>query len=840
MKEFYLKLSIFKSIFFVIVFITILLFSCSPTKYVPKEEFFLQNYEVKTDNKSVLDFGLDSYVKQKPNKKIFGFYPYARIYNLIDPVKEEKRESGRQPKEEKLNRRRLSKGKEPKEKFYWSRWIRKIGEEPVLYNAVQTRKTSSQLVVLLKSKGYYLAQAFDSVAYKEKRAFVTYTIKSGNPYKIREFKDSITDKEIKSIISPHLKKSKITKGEILESSLLDDERNKITEILLNKGYYKFSKEYIYFSIDTFIGNYQADILLTIKNPTEVLPDGEVEETNHSKYAFDNLTIYPDYLPSNIISKEKRITLYDTIKYDNKISFLIENKNKYSQSVLTRGLRINSDSLYKLNLVKSSFKYYSSLANFRLINIDFTESERFTDTASYQIRYLDTHIKLTPSTPQSFTVELEGNTTSGKYGMASNFYYQNLNIFGGAEILNVKFKVELNNQDATISNSDNYFSETEYGITASLHFPNLISPFNTRDLYLRVFPKTSFSIGYNFRNNINYRKNIFSTTFGYDWRTKNLTHQFDLLEFNSVNLTNISLEYLSDLVNTNQFKEKYDHVIIGSSYSLTYNNQDIKKKRDFIYLRSKLEIAGNILTQLNKSTNADKLGAGEYFRSVYYSLDTNISPVLKEESVNAQVEELNSTRPGFYTLNSIPYAQFAKVELDFRYYQILNSNNQIVYRINPGLIIPYGNSYYSPQEKQFFLGGASSMRAWQSRTLGPGTFKDSLQVYQYGDIKLEMNLEYRFHMFWMIEGAVFADVGNIWTIDNYDDNENKKFSFSDFYKELAFGTGVGLRIDLSFFIFRFDFGFKMYDPVIEDKSKWLGTDAFEWSNTTFNFGIGYPF
>jgi len=820
--------------FIIVIFILGFLFSCSPTKYIPKGEHLLHSYETKTDDKTVANFEFYAYVKQKPNKKIFGLPLYARIYNTINPEKEAKREKRRKVKEDKMNMRRLKKGKEPREKIALSRTVLKIGEKPVIYDENQSRKTSKQLELFLKNKGYYLAKVKDSVAFNDKKAKVTYKINPGKPYTIRNYKDSITDTEVSSIVSNYLKKSKIKKGKVLESELLTQERTKITELLYNQGYYQFSKEYIYFSIDTFIGNNQADILLSIKNPKEQLPDGEMEETTHVKFLFDALSILPDYEPSNILSEKKKIIIHDTIKTDKKISFLIANKNKYTQSVLKRGLRIETDSLYRASKVKSSFEYYSSLSNFKLINISFTESAKYNDTLNYPHRYLDTQIKLTPSIMQSFTVELEGNTTNGRYGMASNLLYQHLNIFGGAQILNVKLKAELSNKEAIAEESNNYFSETEYGVTASIYFPNLLAPFNTKELYLKVFPKTNVSLGYNFRENSNYKKNVFITTFGYSWKTKNMTHQFNLIEFNSVKLTNISSSYLSELFQTNQFQEKYDHVILGSSYSFTYSNQDIKKQANFMFFKTKIELAGKILNTINKSTKADKLSAGEYFRRVYELIYET------EQEIDNSIDSLNNIRPGFYTLNNIPYAQFSKIEIDFRYYQILDSKNEIVYRINPGVIIPFGNSYYSPQEKQFFLGGASSMRAWQARTLGPGSNSDAEQLYQYGDIKLEMNLEYRFHLFWMVEGALFTDVGNIWSLDVYDNTENKDFSFKDFYKDLAVGTGFGVRADLDFFIFRFDFGFKMHDPAIVNGSKWIGLKAFTYKNMAFNFGIGYPF
>jgi outer membrane protein insertion porin family len=199
---------------------------------------------------------------------------------------------------------------------------------------------------------------------------------------------------------------------------------------------------------------------------------------------------------------------------------LQKKNKYTKAVLTRGVTIETDSIYRTSKAKGSFSYYNSLSNFRLINFDFREKENnnaFGDTGR---NYLYPHIKLTPQTPQSFTVELEGNTTSGKYGAGSSLLYRHLNVFGGAELLDLKFNVELNNQEqGTTTDSSRIFSDTEFGVNASIRFPNLLMPFSSRSFYLKYYPKTAFSLGYNFRYNSNYRRSIFSSSFGYDWRAK---------------------------------------------------------------------------------------------------------------------------------------------------------------------------------------------------------------------------------------------------------------------------------------------------------------------------------
>jgi len=838
-----------KTTVYILFFLSALfLFSCSPTKYIPENEHLLKEYKIDSENKEVLGFNIDDFVKQKPNKKIAGVYIYARVYNLVDPVKEAKREEKRIPKEEAMNRERLAKGKDPKEKSHFTRWLQKIGEEPVLYSAPQSRNSSRQIETLLNNKGYFLVEVTDSVKLIGKKASVSYYIKPGKPYKVKNFKDSINDNNIRNIVHSYLKEKPVK----LDVNIVGDDfsklRNSITKLLLNNGYFKFSKEYIFFEIDTLGGNYEANITMTIKDPVSVDPGGNTIEISHEQYKLDKFFIYPDYEPKDIIKKTNNtaITL-DTIPVLDNVYFIINKKNKYRKSVLTQGLIIKHDSLYEEDEIQSTFKYFGSLANFRLINIDFDENIIFSDSSGHKLNKLDTHIKLTPSTPQSFTIEMEGNTTSGKYGMGTNFNYQHLNIFGGAEILNIQFKVELNNQDPGIVVQDSYFNETEYGVNTSIQFPKLISPFKTDKLYQKNFPKTRFSLGYNFRYNSNYRRNIFSTTFGYNWKSSELySHEMNPLEFNLVKLKDMSPSYTRDLIVTNQFNEKYDHVILGSYYSLTLNTQDIKKNRDFMYFKLITEFAGNLLFLTHSLIKPEKLGAGDYQRDVFQIMANNIDSLNQDQAdelVDKVVEELNDSLPGFYTILGLPYAQFFKTEIDFRYYNILNSKNELVYRINPGVIFPYGNSYYAPQEKQFFLGGASSMRAWQARTLGPGSYRlesDTIQIYQYGDIKLEMNVEYRFKLFWMLEGALFLDAGNIWSLNKYETDSRKTFSFNRFYKEIALGTGVGFRFDFSFFVIRFDFGLKLHNPALAEGERWLNVSKFQDRDWTFNFGIGYPF
>ncbi len=822
--------------FFVILMLLVTA-SCSPTKYLAKDEHLLKKYEIKADDKTVLDFSLETYVKQKPNKRLFNIPLYARIYNMVDPKKEAVREKKRQKKEEIINRRRQMKGKDPRRKIAISRWLLSIGEKPAVYKQVLTDKSSEQITKLLKNRGFFEAQTSNSVKFKEKYAEVEYNIKAGKPHLIRNYTDSIEDPEVAKLLQNYWKnESKIKKNERVDVALFEAERDAINQKMLNNGYYRFAKGYIFFQIDTFVGNYQADVKILIKSPVEVDDTGAVtKKLPHKKYYLNNLTIYPDNEPKAIFDDTNQKTIiYDTIPYKKGISFCVAKKNKFTKAVLTRGLTLEKDSLYRAKNAKSSFAYYSSLSNFRLINFEFREPKLIENNYDKTINYLYPHIKLSPSISQSFTVELEGNITSGRFGAASNFLYRNTNIFGGAEILDVKFTVELNNQEEASAIQKSYFSDTEYGVNTSIMFPKLITPFNSRKFYLKYFPKTSFSLGYNYRNNSSYQRILFSSSYGYNWKSSSkISHQLNILEYSSVKLKNLNLKYLIQLDKTGQFDEKYDHLILGSSYSIRYNSQKVNKLQDFHFIMFKVEFAGNLINLINRSIKSPKIGYGDYLTDI-------IRLISEDEEEYEEIKKITNEEGGFYSLFRLPYAQYFKTEVDFRYYHIINRKNELVYRVNPGVIVPYGNSVYSPQEKRFFLGGASSMRAWQARRLGPGSYKDTTLIYQYGDVKLEMNLEYRFNMFWMFDGALFLDAGNIWSLSKNEPHENKKFNFNKLYKEIALGTGLGIRMDLDFFVIRFDFGFKLYNPTLNEADRWLGLNALKWSEMTFNFGIGYPF
>ena len=242
--------------------------------------------------------------------------------------------------------------------------------------------------------------------------------------------------------------------------------------------------------------------------------------------------------------------------------------------------------------------------------------------------------------------------------------------------------------------------------------------------------------------------------------------------------------------------------------MTFSNQNSKKPTNYLFVRFFTESSGNLLNLYNSTFNPNE----------------------KET----------------YTIFGEQYSQYLKGDIDFRFYNILNKSNNVVYRLYGGVGVPYGNAEVLPYEKQYFSGGANGLRAWQVRSLGPGSYfnPDDIRIYQTADMKLEANFEYRFKLIWVIEGAFFADAGNIWSINKLEDREGAKFNINTFYKEIAVDGGLGMRLDFSFFILRLDYGVKLRDPKEESGTGWViaskNYNIFSPNNGMFNFSIGYPF
>jgi len=766
-----------------IILATILISSCSPVKYVPEGEYLLDRYRVKVREGNVKKDEINKYVRQKPNKRILGIRFHLWLYNLSNKNKE--------------------KG--------LSEWLRTIGEEPVIYDNFLTQKSVEQLKSYLDNKGYYNSKVRDTVQLKRKRARVLYKVKVNDPFKIETIHYSSNDSLLAPVFLPDTVNSLIESGDNFDLDLLQDERQRVEVYLKNKGYYNFSKDYITFKADSSSKQRVVDLEMNIQKVKKRGPNDSIITTNHKKYKINKVFVF-----TNFDQKEElalRNDYYNDLDttYINGVYFISKGQDKLKKRVVLQSNFIEKGDCYSLNNANKTYKHLTSLRLFKIINIKFRAVDSLAND-SLNLGYLNCRINLTPYYLQSYTVELQGTNSYGNIGVGGSFNYQHRSLFGGAEITDFRIHgaVEaIGEQTSIVGNS----YTTELGSNVTISIPKFILPiFKAEKFSKKYSPKTQISVGYNFQDRISYRRSIANMSYGYIWDgNRYLRHSVKLLELNAVNLPGsyISERFKNWIDSTTYLKSSYEnHVVSVTNYSLIFNNQDIKKRRDFFFFKLNAGISGNILSAVSSLIDAD------------------------------------TTDNGSYTILGIPFSQYAKFDLDLRYYDRISGSNTIAYRIFGGVGIPYGNSESLPFEKLYFSGGANSLRAWNVRDLGPGSYSGENSTRfpnQTGDIKLEANVEYRFKMFWLMEGAFFLDIGNVWYLKS-DQFEGGLFHKDRFYKEFAVGSGFGTRFDFSFFIFRLDLGVKLRDPSLPDNERWIvGNRPLNWQDDfTVNIGIGYPF
>ncbi len=761
------------------ILLLFMLYSCRTTKYVPEERYLLEDYKIEEDVRNLDKRNINNLVRPQPNKKILGMKFHLGMYSL---------------------------SKQEKEKGI-SKWLRQIGEPPVLYDEFQIKKTQEQIELYLANMGYYNAEVSDTVIFKKKKATVHLDIKSNEPYRIRRVNYEFEDTTLRPLVLKDTVNSLLKRGKVLAIQILQDERGRIEAFLRNQGYYDFSKEDVFYRVDSSLSNWQADLYLRIRENTRNLEDGRIVREPHRKFRIRRVIMITDYSPREALEDiETYQASLDSFMVGN-IIFKYHDELDIKPGILAQSNYIFPGEYYNLSDVRQTHQHLTSLRVFRLVNLEF--SEHFNDGPELQEEYeLDCIIQLTPFVFQSFSAELEGTNSSGNLGVAGNLNYQHRNFFNGAENFSYSIKGAL--ETLKESYGDRYGNMIEFGTEARLQFPKFLLPLKTEQFIKKYSPKTRISLSYNYQRRPDYTRSIVNTSFGYNWQqNKKITHMVNPIEVNFVKLpySTPSFEARRDSIQY-LFYSYQDHLVTVTNYSFIFSNQDINKpNQNFIYLRINAESAGNILAAYSNLTDRPKVD-------------------------------------NTFRLFDIEFSQYLKADIDLRYYRIINSYNSVVYRIFTGIGYPYGNSRTLPFEKQFFSGGANGIRAWQVRNLGPGSYREPERTgypNQTGDVKLEANLEYRFKLFWVLEGALFADAGNIWSMNSFDEREGAFFEPENFYKDIAVGTGFGTRFDFSFFVFRLDLGMKVRDPAYQGDSKWIiGQRPLTWDDFTMHLAIGYPF
>ena len=684
-----------------------------------------------------------------------------------------------------------------------------LGRVPVIVDTTMIETSIRAMNIYLKSQGYYYSEISYTVTntkFLKERKIVTYFIKLNNQFKYAKLNVNCPDKKIYKLVQASLDDSYIKMGKSLKRENLIEEQNRILNLLRNNGYYTFAKEYIDFNVDT---NYSSDyvaIEINIKNQDDLKP--------FKIYKVRNLVI-------NVEPSEKLLgATHDTITTNN--FKYIPNGSKINPSIIAKMNFLMRGELFQQNNLSKTYSRLNDLQLFKLVTITPTILENDSDNAidfSINLKQNDKYdIIVEPQAITSDQANLVNISSSRNYGLAAVIQFTDRNIFHNGEILQLRFRTSFEAQRGENINPKPFFNSSEQSFSASITIPQLLFLNKIDRKINNANTKTIVNSSIIYEKNVQYERRVFTLGSSYQINRKLISYYVAFPEFSFVrtHFTNSELEEKSktDIFLQNVFANNL--IVNDIRLGFTYNSQPISKGKNYIFLRwDVLELAGNLVSAFN------------------FLLD---EPKVTDTTRNIKNQ---------YELFGLNYFQYVKTYADFRFNHWLDMNNTMVYRVALGYALPYGNSPdYIPFEKRFFTGGANSLRAFRPRSIGPGVYSTTSQIDKSGDIKIEMNMEYRFNIYkHFFEGAVFTDAGNIWSAKQ-DSRLGADFDIQNFYNEMALGSGLGIRLNLGIFIFRLDGAVPLHDPSQEFGKRWVINSAKDfdwyWDNSIFNFGIGYPF
>lgn len=826
----------------VFLFVFIGITSCNVNKHLKENEYLVEKNVIKSNGTSIDNSELDAFIRQKPNRKILKLVRFNLwLYNQVDQQKlliyKEKRNARydrinqkRTNKARIKNEKRTRKGKpekiprlKNKEKPTFRESILEAGEPPVILDSNLTKISSNQIQKFAFSNGYFNSVVKDSTTFdkKRKRAKVFYKITKSTPYYIKEISYKIDDPLIEYFIFNDTSSCLIKRGNLYNEDKFQAERERISENQLNNGFYYFAPEYVHYIVDTNLANKAIHLTIEIQKFAEAFSstNDSLVYKNHPRFNIQNVYIIPEVI-ENFRGKASDVYLKDTISY-NDLTILHNKPLSFRKKDLTRGISIAPGQLYQQNLAEETYKELTSLKVFKTVFLQFLKNPYYADK-------LDCYIVCQPIVKQAITIQAEGTNTSGNLGVAGSLVFQNKNAFKGAELFELKLNGSLTAQKATSENQNQTtsnlsdiqkaFNTFQFGPELNIYFPKPLFPF-TLFYYKKdgnekryfVQPKTVVNISLNYQSSQLFQRTISNISYGFRFNNAKGLFNYEVipLEVYSVN-AKLSDTYKETLNSTNDYfllNSFADHLTTLSKISAIYNNVNIQKKRNSMYLKMAISSSGNILRGLYKATNqpTDSLGR--------------------------------------YNLLNTPFSQFVKLDVDYRFYFKIRKLGKLVYRFAGGVAKPLANLSVLPYEQSFFAGGPNGIRAWRARTLGPGSYdpsNSSARFDKIGDIQLESNLEYRFHIFKSFYGAWFVDAGNVWSLNVNPIKPNGNFETDRFYKEIAVGSGFGLRYDFSFFVVRFDAAIRIHDPQYAEGNRWTFDKQPIRKTSILNFGIGYPF
>ena len=778
--------------------------ACNVTRNLPEGSYLLSRVVVEGDEETpraerITDErdDLQKHVRQTPNKRFLGVDFYVWIYEHANPEKDN----------------------------WWNNFKRKIGEEPVLLNMDLTQRSIENLETYMRTKGYFSSTVTCDVdtTRRKRRAELTYHLKQREAMRIESLDYEFRDTSLRSVILADTANRIIRCGDVLDITQLDEERNRIASYLNNRGYFDFTVNNITYEVDTIGLQDRAKVWMTI---SPVLLDyderGRPKYEDHSIYRINKINVYPTYDPMlRSTSGFKQGATIDTVSYGGlNIIRDVNASPRLRDVVLRRMVPMQPNSIYSSREVQATYNELMSLGLFRSTKVSFSRSpmednevtfigdqtggtDQFVDIKE---RYLDCNIYCTPALKQSMKVEVEASSTSSFYGLSATLGYTNNNVFRGAEAFDIAARFGF---EFMYARDVAKRSAQELNVTAGLSFPRFLTPFHISYGDRVTQPRTRLELAFDFQNRPYYRRNISTARWAYSWRRgERSSFVVRPIDINWIDVKSVDQQFLEDIDNQYLRTSFESQLNAGLTASYVYNTQRNNLDRTSTLLRANLETSGNLL-----------------------------------QGVEALFSE-HAEGKDYYEIFGIRYSQYVRADVNLSHTEDLGHKMALAGRLFAGVGYTYGNSKGRsiPFDRMFYCGGANSMRGWVPRTLGPGGVEgvnNSLYPAQVGDMRLEANLEFRFPVWSIFYGALFFDAGNVWYLRQSEAaSPEEVFRINDFYKQLGFNTGLGLRIDATFVILRIDLGLQLHNPGNPVGERWI--HDFKWKNMALNFGVGYPF
>lgn len=754
--------------------------ACSSTKHVPQGKYLVDEVLINIDdNQSIKASELEKYLRQRENHEVFwDMKLQLAIYNI----------SGRD----------TSSG--------FNKWIQGLGSAPEIYDESLADASVSQLRKVLVNKGYMEAEvSYDTICdAKKPKLTVEYNIKTNTPHVINSVTYDIENDSLRTLIMADSTEFVVKANELFDRNNLEQERKNITLRLQDQGYYAFNKDYIVYMADTMANSYGVDLTLKVLPPVKSAKVPDYKE--HEEFYIRDVIFVTNYEQLRGVQGDI-YTAQDTVEYDG-YKVLYDQDRYISERVLVENCYITPHKRYRASDINKTYQAYGRLGIIKYVNINMVQVGECDGK-----RCIDTYILLTKGKPHTVSLSLDGTNSEGDLGFGIGATYQNRNIGRGGEVLTAEVLASYQNLSGDLAGfiNNNY---SEYSGELGVLFPKFKAPLLRESFKRKIKASTQLSTAMSYQQRPEYTRIIAGAGWKYLWSSTDnkQRHIIDVIDVSYVYLPEMTDDFLGDVTNPLLLYSYEDHFIMKLGYTFYKTNKISSTQFNPVYqsriytIRAAVETAGNLL----------------------YGISNAIGQ--KRED-------------GVYKIFGINYAQYVKFDSDFTYAYKFNPRSMLAFRAGVGVGVPYANSSILPFEKRFYGGGANGVRGWNVRTLGPGSYNSVNSVdyfiHQCGDIRMDLSMEYRCKLFWVLELGAFVDAGNIWTIRDYENQPGGVFQLRDFYKEIAVAYGLGIRMDFTFFLLRFDLGMKAYNPA-ENELHWPMFKPNLSRDAAFHFSVGYPF